>query len=156
MKNFLSLILALAFVSTATVAQGQTSDKNTKAIEAVVDAYIKTINDGDVDLAHQIWADEGVVTFIGPQGHFKGIDEICERIVMSFKNNFTKRDLKKEELMIVVEGKSAWAEFTWTFDAVRNNGSNHHGRGRETQIFRKESGEWKLVHVHYSSIRNNN
>ena len=145
-------VLSALFIYTD-VAQAKSKEKEKAAIEAVVDAYIRTINDGDTDLARQIWANEGLVTFIGPQGHFKGVDEICERIVMSFKNNFIKRDLKKEDLTIIVEGNSAWAEFTWQFDAVRSDGRDHNARGRETQIFRKVRGKWKLVHIHYSSIR---
>ena len=154
MNRIVLAILALsAILMSAKVVQAQDLEKEKEAIEAVVDAYIKTINDGDVDLARQIWANEGVVTFIGPQGHFKGVEQICERIVMSFKNNFIKRDLKKEDLTIIVEGNSAWAEFTWQFDAVRSDGRDHNARGRETQIFRKVRGKWKLVHIHYSSIR---
>ena len=157
MKRIVMAILASsAILMSAEVVRAQGSEKDKEAIEAVVDAYIRTINDGDTDLARQIWANEGLVTFIGPQGHFKGVDEICERIVMSFKNNFTKRDLKKDELAIVVEDGTAWAEFTWTFDAVRSDGGEHRGRGRETQIFRKDDDGWKLVHIHYSGVRANN
>lgn len=42
----------------------------------------------------------------------------------------------------------------WTFDAIRADGSEHHTRGRETQIFEKNAnGQWRLVHIHYSAIR---
>lgn len=51
-------------------------------------------------------------------------------------------------------GNAAWSEFSWTFDATRKDGSPHHARGRETQIFEKDNdGEWKLIHIHYSAIR---
>ena len=75
---------------------------------------------------------------------------------MSFKTGFAKRNLRKDELIIVIEGDSAWAEFTWTFEAENRNGRSLTSRGRETQIFRKEKGGWKLMHIHYSGIRNNN
>jgi len=31
-------------------------------------------------------------------------------------------------------------------------GSSLTTRGRETQIYRKERGQWRLVHVHYSGM----
>ena len=93
------------------------------------------------------------MSFIGPQGRFEGYEQIRDNLVMGFKNGFAKRDLKKENLIVVVEGKSAWAEFTWKFDAEARNGRKSTSRGRETQIFRKEKDGWKLVHIHYSAMR---
>ena len=121
-----------------------------------MDAYIKTINDGDLELVGKIWSHDERASFIGPQGRFSGYEEVRDKLVMSFKNGFAKRNLRKDELIIVIEGKSAWAEFTWTFDSVGKDGTERTSRGRETQIFRKEKDGWKLMHIHYSGIRSNN
>lgn len=141
-------VLSALFIYTD-VAQAKSKEKEKAAIEALVDAYIRTINEGDLELVGKIWSHDDCVTFTRSSGNFKGYEQIRDSVVLSFKNNFIKRDLKREELVIVVDGKSAWAEFVWKFDAVRNDGSKHTGQGRETQIFRKERGEWKLVHIHY-------
>jgi ketosteroid isomerase-like protein len=132
------------------------SESERKAVEAIVDAYIKTINDGDLELVGKIWSHDERASFIGPQGRFSGYEEVRDKLVMSFKNGFAKRNLRKDELIIVIEGKSAWAEFTWTFDSVGKDGTERTSRGRETQIFRKEKDGWKLMHIHYSGIRSNN
>lgn len=156
MKKILFVTLVALFaVSSATFARGG-SESERKAVEAIVDAYIKTINDGDLELVDKIWSHDELASFIGPQGRFSGYEEVRDKLVMSFKNGFAKRNLRKDELIIVIEGKSAWAEFTWTFDSVGKDGTERTSRGRETQIFRKEKDGWKLMHIHYSGIRSNN
>ena len=156
MKKILFVTLVALFaVSSATFARGG-SESERKAVEAIVDAYIKTINDGDLELVGKIWSHDELASFIGSQGRFSGYEEVRDKLVMSFKNGFAKRNLRKDELIIVIEGKSAWAEFTWTFDSVGKDGTERTSRGRETQIFRKEKDGWKLMHIHYSGIRSNN
>ena len=156
MKKILFVtLIALFAVSSVTFARGG-SESERKAVEAIVDAYIKTINDGDLELVGKIWSHDERASFIGPQGRFSGYEEVRDKLVMSFKNGFAKRNLRKDELIIVIEGKSAWAEFTWTFDSVGKDGTERTSRGRETQIFRKEKNGWKLMHIHYSGIRSNN
>ena len=154
MKKILFLMVALLAISTGAWARGG-KDADRKDVEQIVDSYIKTINDGDLELVGKIWTHDPVASFIGPQGRFQGYEEVRDKLVTSFKNGFSKRNLRKDELTIVIEGKSAWAEFTWTFDSVNNNGQERTSRGRETQIFRKEKDGWKLVHIHYSGLRNN-
>ena len=148
MKKILFVTLVAVFaVSSVAFARGG-SESERKAVEAIVDAYIKTINDGDLELVGKIWSHDERASFLGPQGRFSGYDEVRAKLVMSFKNGVAKRNLRKDELIIVIEGKSAWAEFTWTFDSVGKDGSERRSRGRETQIFRKEMGGWKLMHIH--------
>src|SRR5690606_6420042 len=48
---------------------------------------------------------------------------------------------------------TTWRGFYWTFNAtLRENGSPVVTRGRETQIYRRENGQWRIVHIHYSSM----
>ena len=46
----------------------------------------------------------------------------------------------------------AVAVFYWTFDATFKNGEVIQTKGRETQVYNKTNGEWRIVHVHYSHI----
>jgi ketosteroid isomerase-like protein len=128
---------------------------NTKAdeqqISELIDKYVKTINDDDLDLVEEIWSHEDYASFIGPSGRYAGYESIRDDFVHGvFGVNFKTRNLQKEELLIHVNGESAWAEFSWKFDAIRNDGASHNTLGRETQIFEKDEDGWKLVHVHYS------
>ena len=120
-------------------------------ISKIIDAYCKTINDDDLELVNEIWSHGDEVSFIGPSGRYSTYNEIRDNFVHGvFGVNFTKRNLQKEELNITVYGDAAWAEFNWVFDATRNDGSPHNTKGRESQFFHKENGQWKLVHIHYS------
>ena len=120
-------------------------------ISKIIDAYCKTINDDDLELVNEIWSHGDEVSFIGPSGRYSTYSEIRDNFVHGvFGVNFTKRNLQKEELSITVYGDAAWAEFNWVFDAIRNDGSSHNTKGRESQFFHKENGQWKLVHIHYS------
>ncbi len=67
---------------------------------------------------------------------------------------FSARDLKTHDVAVHVNGKAAWSEFHWVFQAtMHKDGSAVTTRGVETQIYRKEGGTWRLVHVHYSEDR---
>ena len=127
-------------------------DAEKAEISKIIDAYCKTINDDDLELVNEIWSHGDEVSFIGPSGRYSTYNEIRDNFVHGvFGVNFTKRNLQKEELSITVYGDAAWAEFNWVFDATRNDGSPHNTKGRESQFFHKENGQWKLVHIHYSS-----
>lgn len=126
-------------------------DAEKAEISKIIDAYCKTINDDDLELVNEIWSHGDEVSFIGPSGRYSTYNEIRDNFVHGvFGVNFTKRNLQKEELSITVYGDAAWAEFNWVFDATRNDGSPHNTKGRESQFFHKENGQWKLVHIHYS------
>ena len=48
-------------------------------------------------------------------------------------------------------GDTVWVEYNWHFDAkIKSNGMEIHSDGRESEIFRKIDGGWKIVHIHYS------
>jgi len=52
-----------------------------------------------------------------------------------------------------VYGDTARAEFYWDFAAkFRKDGSPVTTHGRETQVYRKEQGRWRLVHVRCSGM----
>ncbi len=65
----------------------------------------------------------------------------------------SERQLRVKDVSIHVYGDAAWAEFNWDFTAkFRKDGSPVATRGRKTQIYHKEQGGWRLVHVHYSGM----
>jgi ketosteroid isomerase-like protein len=67
---------------------------------------------------------------------------------------FSRRDLQTLGVTVHVNGNTARSEFHWAFHAtMRKGGSAVTTHGVETQIYRKEAGMWRLVHVHYSEDR---
>ncbi len=125
-----------------------------RAVEELVGRYVDSINTCDPAAVDDIWSHGDDVSFVAPAGHFRSFEAVRDDLVMGvFAGKFRERRLRKEDLKIHLEGSMAWAEFTWSFDAVTKAGEEVHNRGFETQVMRKEGrGAWKLVHVHYSRI----
>ncbi|MCF0186518.1 MAG: DUF4440 domain-containing protein [Bacteroidaceae bacterium] len=126
------------------------------AIERLIGDYLETINTCDTALVNRIWLHSEEVSFIAPSGRYSTYNEIRDDLVVGlFGRNFIKRDLQKADVVIhITSPTTAWSEFRWKFDAIRADHSEHHGVGQETQLFKKdEKGQWRLQHVHYSSMR---
>jgi len=95
------------------------------------------------------------VSFIDPLGEEHGFDAIEQHVFQNVMGGmFSARELKVHDVIIYVNGDFAWSEFHWDSHAtMRKDGSGVTTHGVETQIYRKEDGEWHIVHVHYSEDR---
>ena len=133
----------------------KTEESDRAAIERLVGRYIESINTCDTTIVNDIWSHADHVTFIAPSGYYKTYNEIRDSLVVGlFGNVFTERHLQRDQLKLSVNENSAWAEFAWTFSAVRKDGAPHNTKGLETQVFEKDSaGVWHLVHIHYSAAQ---
>jgi ketosteroid isomerase-like protein len=125
------------------------------AIHHLIDQYAKAVDTVDLNLLAQIWSHSPEVSFIYPLGEQRGFEAIKQHVFQEVMGGmFTARDLKPEGAAIHVNGNAAWSEFHWVFHAtMRKDGSAVTTHGVETQIYRKEAGKWRLVHVHYSEDR---
>jgi ketosteroid isomerase-like protein len=123
-------------------------------IRAMIEKYAKSIDDADTALASQVWLDSPDVSFIHPQGHEHGFEQIKEDIYKRLMGDvFSERNLTVHDVSVHVLGDTAWAEFYWDFTAkIRKDGSPVTTHGRETQIYRTTKEGWRLVHVHYSGL----
>jgi ketosteroid isomerase-like protein len=124
-------------------------------IHHLIDQYAKAVDTVDLNLLSRIWSHSPEVSFIYPLGEERGFDAIEQHVFQNVMGSmFTARDLKPQGVAIHVDGNAAWSEFHWVFHAtMRKDGSAVTTHGIETQIYRKEAGEWRLVHVHYSEDR---
>jgi ketosteroid isomerase-like protein len=129
--------------------------KDVAAIHHLEDEYTRVVDTVDLDLLGRIWSHSPEVSFVYPLGEERGYDAIAQNVFTKVMGGmFSARDLQIHDVSVHVNGKSAWAEFRWTFHAMmRTNGAAVTTRGVETQIYRKECGRWRLVHVHYSEDR---
>lgn len=122
-------------------------------IEALVTDYAKSVNMLDTNLARKVWSTRSEVTFIHPRGTERGLDIVLQNFYQNTMGLFSKRQLLPEPAEIHVYGDTAWSQFTWTFHATLKNGGNEiTTKGRETQVYHKEDGGWRIVHVHYSGM----
>ena len=127
-------------------------ETNRQEIERIIAKYARSVDAADTDLAAQIWSQSPDVSFIHPRGREYGFDQIKQNVyVRAMGEMFSERKLSIKDIGIHVYGNAAWAEFNWDFVAkLKKDGSSLNTKGRETQIYRKEHGKWRLVHVHYS------
>ena len=145
-RRRLALALAAPFAATAQSADAE--------IRLLVSAYARSIDAADPKLASEIWSPTSPVSFIHPLGHEHGLDQIKQHLYTQIMGEtFSERKLSPKDVVVHAYPDSAWVEFYWDFAAkLRANGSPVETHGRETQIYRKEQGRWRLVHVHYSAM----
>ena len=122
-------------------------------IRALIKDYAASVDALNLTFAKQVWSDAPEVTFIHPRGTEKGLSHILNNFYGNAMGTFSKRDLVIDQPSVHVYNDTAWSEFTWTFHAtVKNGGPNITTTGRETQVYHKENGTWRIVHVHYSGM----
>jgi ketosteroid isomerase-like protein len=124
------------------------------AIGGIIAQYAKSVDAADTTLASEIWWDSPEVSFIHPLGHEHGFEQIEENVYKRLMGEtFSERKLTPRDVTIHVFGEAAWAEFYWDFTAkFRKDGRSVTTHGRETQIYRKMQGRWRIIHVHYSGM----
>ncbi|WP_058185890.1 YybH family protein [Terracidiphilus gabretensis] len=122
------------------------------ALHHLIEQYAKAVDTVDLNQMSQIWSHSPEVSFIYPLGEEQGLDAIEQNVFQKVMGGmFSARELAIHDAMIHVNGDAAWSEFRWTFHAtMRKDGSAVTTHGVETQVYRKESGKWRLIHVHYS------
>ena len=130
------------------------TEKASEKIKGLIATYAKSVDEADTELASQIWWNSPEDSFIHPLGHEHGFDQIKENVYGKLMGGrFSERKLSVHDVAVQVLGDAALAEFYWDFVAkFRKDGSPITAHGRETQVYRKTSDGWRLVHVHYSGM----
>lgn len=146
------LCSALSPATLPPAAPARSSDE--AAIRRLIDAYARSVDTIDTQLASTIWADTSDVSFINPGGHQHGWESIKVGVYeQAMGQTFSERRLTVKDVAVHCHGDSAWAEFYWDFVGKRRtDGSPVTTHGRETQVYWKLGGAWRLVHVHYSGL----
>jgi ketosteroid isomerase-like protein len=145
MRAFVVVAIALAISSCSDFRAIET-----RPVRRQIDAYVVALNAADINLAARVWKTSDDVSFISPMEHAHGWNEV-RQIYQFFGTNFSDRKLVPRNVVVHMNGDSAWAEFYWHFHAKSvRDGSPVESDGRETQIYNRLSDGWRLVHVHYS------
>ena len=129
-------------------------DPDVAGITALIGSYAKSIDTADTKLASEIWATTADVSFIHPLGHEHGWEAVKTNVYAKLMGEtFSERKLAVKDIVIHAYPDTAWAEFYWDFQAkLRSDGTMVTTHGRESQVYRKIDGRWRLVHVHYSGM----
>ena len=151
MKPITLFLLTLFLLGLAVQPVYGQSRANT-SMNALLDRYVQSINLADSLAGKEFWSTGAEISFINPRGNEYGWNGI-RNIYQMFSETFSARKLVYKDPRWTSYGTFAWVDFNWVFDATfRANGKPLQTRGRETQIWKKEKGKWKLVHVHYSGL----
>jgi Xaa-Pro aminopeptidase len=134
--------------------QPRDASADTQEITGLIANYAKSVDDADTALAAQVWWDSPEVSFIHPLGHEHGFEQIKKDVYQHLMGEtFSERHLSPHDIAVHVYGDSAVAEFYWDFTAkFRKDGTPITTHGRETQVYERKNGAWRLVHVHYSAM----
>jgi len=135
-------------------AQAQVATAEAEEIRQLIGKYTTSVDKADTELASQVWLDSPDVSFIHPLGHEHGFEQIKQNVYKRLMGDtFSERKLTAHDISVHVYREAAWAEFYWDFEAkYRKDGSPLTTHGRETQVYLKIQGRWRLVHVHYSGM----
>jgi ketosteroid isomerase-like protein len=146
-----ALLMMAASAGLPAVADTET---DTQTLRDLVVTYARSIDSADTKLAERIFSAAPEVTFIHPRGEEHGRDQIEADLYNNLMGGtFSERKLTPKDIAVHVYGDTAWSEFRWDFVAkIRKDGSAFHSQGRETQIYHREGGRWRIVHVHYSGV----
>jgi ketosteroid isomerase-like protein len=149
-KSATWLVVALACLAGAGAQEPVSADK--VSIQQILARYAEAVNGADVNILDGIWSHSPDVSFIYPLGEEHGLKAIEQNVFVKVMGGmFSARDLKIGTPAIHVHGDSAYSEFHWEFHAKRRDtGAAVTTRGVETQIYERENGTWRIVHVHYS------
>jgi ketosteroid isomerase-like protein len=146
-------IMALVLTVAPFVA-AQAKEGDIQELRELISRYALSIEKADASMAEDVWSHAPEVTFIHTRGEEHGLEQILSEIYRQLMGStFSDRKLTPQEVQIHVYGDTAWSEFEWNFVAkLRKDGTPYHSRGRETQVYHRERGKWRIVHVHDSRV----
>ncbi|HEX2394868.1 MAG TPA: nuclear transport factor 2 family protein [Bacteroidales bacterium] len=155
-----SILFFLFFSFFASPINSQSGDS--LVFVSLVEKYVCSIEEGDTSMASSIWAHTPEVTFIRPSGTEYGWNGV-KKVVLVFRDYFTQKNLNWFDLRTSVYNDFAWLQFFWEFDAIMKSADSSgqekltpvKTKGRETQVWRRINEQWRLVHVHYSGMPEN-
>ncbi|MFI3259427.1 MAG: nuclear transport factor 2 family protein [Rikenellaceae bacterium] len=124
----------------------------TEAVRSRVQDYFNMVSNIDREVAEGLWAKSDDISIITPRTHFVGFDAIMDDFLTKAFSSMQSRKLHSLNEVINIYGDGANVQLYWIFDTVDAKGVAHQSRGRESLIFSKIDGEWRLVHVHYSRL----
>lgn len=151
MKRITIYTLLVISFTVSICTKGLSQEKNT-VFRSLLNSYEESINTADTVSAAKIWSKSAEVSFINPMSTEYGWHGV-KNIYKMFADTFSMRKLHGSGEKVSIYGDVAWLTFEWVFDATpRNNNQAIQTKGRETQVWKKEKGAWRLVHVHYSGL----
>ena len=125
---------------------------DSEAIRGLVAKEVAAINAKDLPALSEIWSkDKDILLFdVPPPGRFQGWDRIGP-LWKGFFDKVSDVHLSVDAVQATSDGTLAFATYDWAMTG-RLGSYALDDRGQATAIYRKEGGQWKLVHAHFSPV----
>jgi len=144
-------VIAL-FSQTFLLQQVQAQETDSAALIAIIDAVEKGWEQADGRPFRQHFLDFEGARYIESGGQNAGLKDLIEHHVEPEGDALDSLELNFSNVETHVEGDFAWAIADVEVKAiVKRDQREIHNRGHETFLFRRVSGDWKVVHTHSSS-----
>jgi uncharacterized membrane protein len=122
------------------------------AIKSIITAIQKGWEDGDGTPFRSHFLDYEGARYFESGGQNSGLSDLVENHVEPEKDSIPDLKLSLSDLAIHYENDFAWATASTTVQGtVVSSGRVLDRTGKQTWLFRKIGGEWKIVHTHSSS-----
>lgn len=146
MRKFIALLLLACTVP----AFADNADEQT--IRQIIADIKYGWENGDGSPFRKHFLDFKGARYVESGGQNEGLDDLVERHVEPEKDALEFLSLDFANIETHFEGNFAWAiADTRIKGKVRKSGKTFDKAGRETLLFRKVNGDWKVVHTHSSS-----
>jgi len=136
----------------AALGRCQRASADGDAIRLLVDREVAAINARDLPALSEIWSKEkDILLFdVPPPGRFQGWNEIGP-LWKGFFDKVSDVHLTVDAVRATSDGTLGYATYDWVMTG-RLGSYALDDRGEATAIYRKEGGQWRLVHAHFSPV----
>jgi uncharacterized protein (TIGR02246 family) len=151
MRKTAILLVLSAFLVTVSCEQKANIEAETAAVKAVLDDYVASIEDEDMELyAKNMAHDPDMVNYGGFGGPIIGWDAL-KQVIENQNASLSETEIEVSNMAIHVSetGKLAWATCLWSLKAMMGENPIELPV-RCTWILEKRDGKWVIVHFHKS------
>jgi ketosteroid isomerase-like protein len=121
-------------------------------IEAVLQQYVRAINNADPNLLREIWDAGPGASYVNPTQRLRTWEQL-EGFWRGFLGDrFSAREFTPDSVTIRHVGGVAWVVFNWEFKATQKNEESYNQHGWETQVYLRSDRGWRIAHAHYSAL----
>ena len=149
MKCFMIFGLALAVLAGCGPSAQETNVA--KPAENAVDAFHKALTDGDTEQAMALLADDVLI-------YESGYAETSKAEYASHHLEADMAFLKGVKQSVSARSAQAGGDFAWVTSKGETIGTYKDkaidSASTETMVLRRNAGQWKIVHIHWSSADN--
>lgn len=149
--RYISIMLAIFFLAISACAEVVDVNAEKAAVKAVLDRYVKSVVDEDMELyGENVAHDEAMVNFGAFGAPIIGWEALKQ--VMEGQNEAlsgVKIDVSDMAVHVSADGKLAWATCLWKLTAMMGE-EPIELPVRCTWVLEKTEGRWTIVHFHKS------